>query len=204
MSANKELGAVVNEKWAPGNPTPLGLCAFGVTTVFLSLVNANLISGNDTPAVLAVALFMGGLAQFAAGMWEFSTGNTLGAVIFSAYGAFWLTFWYLVQDQVGGIAKLGAVYADSAVGAYLWCWAGFTFLILICTFSGPRAVTGVFVLLTTTFLLLGIGNAGGTSGVIHAGGYVGLATGAGALYIAVSIIMQDVYGREVLPIWAPK
>jgi succinate-acetate transporter protein len=204
MSANKELGAVAIEKWTPGNPTPLGLAAFGVTTLFLSLVNANLISGNDTPAVLAVALFMGGLAQFAAGMWEFSTGNTFGAVVFSSYGAFWLTFFFLVQYQVGPIAKLGAVYADSAVGAYLWCWAVFTFLMLICTFAGPRAVTGVFVLLLATFILLGIGNSGGTSNIIHAGGYVGLATAAGALYVAVAIIMEDVYGRTVLPIGAPK
>ena len=52
-------------------------------------------SSADAPVVLGLALAYGGVAQLLAGMWEFRTGNTFGAVAFSSYGAFWLSFWAL-------------------------------------------------------------------------------------------------------------
>ena len=48
--------------------------------------------------VAALAIAYGGLAQFLAGMWEFRTGNTFGAVAFTSFGAFWISFYFLVQS----------------------------------------------------------------------------------------------------------
>jgi len=186
--------------WVPSNPAPLGLFGFGATTVVLSLINANLISGNDLTVVLGMALAYGGIAQFMAGMWEFRTGNTFGAVAFTSYGAFWISFFVLVQLNIAGIAKSGVLYVNSSLGAYLWVWALVTFLLFLCTFKSPKGVSAIFFLLTITFILLGIGNSGGTSGTVHLGGYVGLATGAVALYVGTAQIMHSAYGRWVLPI----
>ena len=47
--------------------------------------------------MLGLALTYGGLAQLLAGMWEFRTGNTFGAVAFTSFGAFWLSFWAFDQ-----------------------------------------------------------------------------------------------------------
>jgi len=185
--------------WGPANPAPLGLFGFGTTTVVLSLVNSNLIGGGAAPVVLGLAFAYGGLAQFMAGMWEFRTGNTFGAVAFTSYGAFWISFFILVTYDARLIAP---AEVNAALGGYLWAWGLVTFLLFLCTFKAPRAVSGIFLLLTITFVLLGIGNSGGSSSTIHLGGYVGLLTGALALYTATGQIMEAVYGRWVLPIGA--
>ena len=89
--------------WAPADPGPLGLAAFAGTTFVLSLINAglvgstNLVGGGLLPLVAALALAYGGAAQLIAGIWEFRTGNTFGAVAFCSYGAFWISFYFVVQ-----------------------------------------------------------------------------------------------------------
>jgi succinate-acetate transporter protein len=185
--------------WLPANPAPLGLSGFGLTTLVLSFVNSNIVGGGPAtfPIVLGMAFAFGGLAQLLAGMWEFRTGNTFGAVAFSSFGAFWLSFFFLVSFNV---AQLPAKEIDAALGLYLWMWGIFTGMLFLCTFASPRALSLLFLLLTVTFILLGIGNSGASSSMIHAGGYVGIATGAVALYIACADIMQAVYKRSVLPV----
>jgi succinate-acetate transporter protein len=185
----------------PANPAPLGLAGFGITTFVLSMINSNLVGAQATPVVLPLAFAYGGLAQLLAGMWEFRAGNTFGAVAFSSYGAFWISFFVLIQFD----AKLiPGGSAGAALGLYLWAWAIFTALMTLCTFSAPRTISAVFVLLTITFIFLGIGQSGGSSGMIHAGGYFGLATAAVALYTVAAQVMEFAYGRSVLPIGAPK
>ena len=188
--------------WIPANPAPLGLMGFGTTTLVLSLMNANLVNfDKNLPVVLGMALAFGGLGQLLAGMWEFRTGNTFGAVAFTAYGAFWISFYFLVQVQLPAIIKGGDL--GSALGLYLWAWGIFTGMMFLCTFTSPRAVQAVFFLLTVTFILLGIGNSGGTTSIVHAGGWVGIATAAAAMYTATGEIMAHVYGRDVFPLGRP-
>ncbi len=185
--------------WVPSNPAPLGLSGFGLTTLVLSFVNANIVGGGAAtfPIVLGLAIAFGGVTQLCAGMWEFRTGNTFGAVAFSSYGAFWISFFVLVSFNV---SQLPTKEIDAALGLYLWMWGIFTGMLFLCTFSSPRALQLLFLLLTVTFVLLGIGNAGAHSGIVHLGGYFGIATGAVALYIACADIMQAVYKRTVLPV----
>ncbi len=186
--------------WTPSNPAPLGLAGFGLTTLVLSVMNANLVNASGTPVVLGMAMAMGGLCQLLAGMWEFRTGNTFGAVAFSSYGAFWISFFILVSFDA---VKIPAGEAGSAVGLYLWAWGIFTGLLFLCTFASSRALQLLFLLLTITFILLGIGNAGGTSSMVHAGGWFGIVTAAVALYIMTADVMKAVYKRSVLPLGEP-
>ena len=79
------------------DPAPLGLAAFAGTTFFLSVVNTSMLGASVQTLVLGLALFYGGLAQLLAGMWEFVKGNTFGALAFTSFGAFWLSFWYLLN-----------------------------------------------------------------------------------------------------------
>ncbi len=175
---------------------------FGLTTLVLSFVNSNLVGGGalSFPIVLGMALGFGGLAQLLAGMWEFRNGNTFGAVAFSSFGAFWISFYILVSFNVTTLIKTNLHELNSLLGLYLWMWGIFTGILFLCTFKSPRALQLLFLLLTVTFILLGIGNSGASSNMIHAGGYVGIATGAVALYIACADIMKEVYGRSVLPV----
>jgi succinate-acetate transporter protein len=185
------------KSWTPANPAPLGLFGFGFTTLVLSLINANLIGVGATPVVLGMAFAYGGLAQFMAGMWEFRTGNTFGAVAFSSYGAFWISFFILVTYDVKLISPLET---SSALGGYLWAWGILTGLLFLCSFKLPMVLSFVFFGLTVTFILLGIGNSGADSSIVHAGGWAGLITAAAAMYAATGMVMEHQYGRAILPL----
>ncbi len=181
----------------PADPAPLGLAGFAMTTFVLSMFNANFVSGAGEPVVLGLALAYGGLAQLLAGMWEFRTGNTFGAVAFSSYGAFWISFWALVTF----FAKLIPPEAvGHAVGLYLWAWAIFTTYMFVASLRTTAAVATVFFLLSVTFILLGIGNSGGHETIVHWGGYLGLATAVAAWYTSFALVVNSTFGRTVAPV----
>jgi hypothetical protein len=179
------------------DPGPLGLGAFAMTTFVLSMFNSKLVGGGGEAIVFGRALMYGGLAQLLAGMWEFRTGNTFGAVAFTSFGAFWLSFWAFVQFYA---ASVPAADAGHAVGLYLIAWGIFTAYMTIAATRTSGAVLAVFVLLTITFFLLGIGNAhhGGESW-IKAGGYFGLATAIVAWYASFAGVTNATFGRPIIP-----
>jgi succinate-acetate transporter protein len=182
--------------WVPADPGPLGLGAFAMTTFVLSMFNANLVDGAGIPVVLGLALAYGGIVQLLAGMWEFRTGNTFGAVAFSSFGAFWLSFWALnvfYAKDIGG-------NAGHAVGLYLWAWAIFTTYMFVASLRTTAAVALVFFLLAITFVLLAIGADGGNKTVTHWGGYVGLATAAAAWYASFAAVVNSTFRRVVFPV----
>jgi succinate-acetate transporter protein len=184
--------------WKPANPAPLGLAGFAMTTFVLSFVNANWVSGTDLPVVLGLALAYGGLAQLLAGMWEFRAGNTFGAVAFSSYGAFWISYFVLVMFNVG---SLQPAHAGHALGLYLWAWAIFTGYMMFAALRVNGAVLLVFVLLTVTFALLGAGNDGNNMGVVHWGGYIGVATAIVAWYASFASVINSTFGKTVAPLF---
>ncbi len=181
------------------NPAPLGLAGFALTTFVLSLTNAGIIGGSSVQVVVALALGYGGLAQFAAGMWEFKNGNTFGATAFSSYGAFWLSYAFFVWFFAGGLASGDAA---GAVGTFLLAWGIFTFYMWIATLKHPWPVMIVFLLLWITFLLLALGAYGKAeagSGLTQIGGFVGILTAIAAWYASGRTIINEAFGREILP-----
>jgi len=179
------------------DPGPLGLAAFAMTTFVLSMFNADLVSRSGESVTLGLALAYGGIAQVLAGMWEFRTGNTFGAVAFTSYGAFWISFWAFVQFYASGIP---AADAGHAVGLYLIAWGIFTSYMFIASLRTTGAIALVFILLAVTYFLLGIGNANGSDSLIKAGGWVGLATAIAAWYASFAAVTNATFGRIVLPV----
>ena len=194
-----QVGQVVREGWTPADPGPLGLAGFAMTTFVLSMFNADLVSGAGLPVVFGLALAYGGIAQLLAGMWEFRTGNTFGAVAFSSFGAFWISYWLLVTFSAADLEKDPAVF-NHAVGLYLWAWAIFTTYMFVASLRTTAAVALVFLLLAITFILLGAGNSGGNTDVIKWGGYIGIATAAAAWYASFAAVTNSTFGRTVLPV----
>jgi uncharacterized protein len=199
--------------WTPADPGPLGLAAFAGTTFMLSMINAGLV-GNGTlvgggllPMVAGLALAYGGIAQLIAGIWEFRTGNTFGAVAFCSYGVFWVSFFLIVQLGVPGVVAAkasGEIF--SGLSLWLYMWAIFTTYMFVASLRTTGAVALVFLLLAITFLILGIGNAslaGGTAvtnGTIKLGGYLGLATAIAAWYASFAAVVNSTFGRVVAPV----
>jgi succinate-acetate transporter protein len=178
------------------NPAPLGLAAFALTTFVLSMFNAGLLDAGGEGIVFGLALAYGGVAQLLAGMWEFRTGNTFGATAFTSYGAFWLSFWAFVEFFEKGVP---AKDAGHAVGLFLIAWGIFTAYMFIASLRTTAAIALVFALLALTFIVLGIGNAGGHTSITKIGGWLGLATALAAWYASFAEVTNATFGRVVFP-----
>jgi succinate-acetate transporter protein len=173
------------------DPAPLGLAAFGLTTIMLSSANAGLWHGAGAGAAIPAALFYGGLTQLLAGMWEFMRGNTFGATAFSSFGAFWLTVWYGVTSKSFGPGSLGV---------FMLCFGIATFVLWVAAIKHNIHLNLLFLSLTVTFAFLAYGNWGaGHAGSVKTGGWVGLLTAVIALYIAARTLINDSWGKTLLP-----
>jgi hypothetical protein len=182
---------------ATADPGPLGLAGFAMTTFVLSVFNSNIISDAKLEAVvLPLALFYGGIAQFAAGMWEFRKGNTFGATAFSSFGAFWVSYAAYVKFVVPG---LPVDTAYKATGVYLLAWAIFTAYMILASLRVSGAVAMVFITLTATFVLLCVGDLAKNMTVTHAGGIVGLVTAGFAWYASFAVVTNETWKRTLLP-----
>ncbi len=179
------------------DPGPLGLAAFALTTFVLSMYNAGVLKEAGEPVVFGLALAYGGIAQFAAGLWEFRTGNTFGAVAFCSYGAFWVSFWAFEVFYAKGIDP-GAL--GQAAGVYLVAWGIFTAYMFVASTRTTTAIMAVFGLLTVTFLLLGIGDWAEVSGLTKVGGVAGILTALAAWYASAAAVTNSTFERIVMPV----
>lgn len=182
---------------ALADPGPLGLGAFALTTFVLSVYNAGIVDKGSEAVVFGLALAYGGAAQLLAGMWEFRTGNTFGAVAFSSFGAFWISFWAL---QTFYADKIPPADVGHGVGLFLIAWGIFTLYMTVAALRTTNAVLLVFALLTITFFLLGIGNAGAHDGIVKLGGWFGLATAFAAWYASFAAVINSTFGHVVAPV----
>ncbi len=189
--------------WTPADPGPLGLAGFAATTFCLSMQNANLVTG-AFPFILTLALAYGGIAQLVAGIWEFRTGNTFGAVAFCSYGAFWLSVFFVFHVLEGAIV---VTHVHSGFGLYLWTWSIFTVYMFVASLRTSAAVALTFFLLSITFILLAIGESslqGGTAttnNTFKIGGYFGIATAAAAWYASFAAVVNSTFGRVIAPVF---
>lgn len=185
----------VPAKDGTANPAPLGLCAFGMTTVLLNLHNSGVFELNSM--ILAMGIFYGGLAQVVAGIIEAKKNNTFGLTAFTSYGFFWLSLVALiVMPKLGWIDKT----SEKGMVAYLLVWGLFTFCLFFGTLRLNRALQFVFGSLTILFVLLAWGDATGNDAIKHLAGYEGIICGLSAIYTGIANVLNEVYGKIVLPI----
>jgi len=177
------------------NPAALGLGGFALTTFILNVVNAGLISGENLGMVLPIGIFYGGLAQFCAGMWEFKRGDTFGATCFSSFGAFWMGVAVMVLLENAGV--IPSVPREGMAVLFI-AWGIFTAYATIASLKVNRAVTSIFVTLTILFFLLAIGEWNDT--VHKVAGYEGILCALIAWYTAAGVLINTLYGRDVIPL----
>lgn len=177
------------------NPAPLGLLAFGLTTVLLNLHNTGIFEMNSM--ILAMGIFYGGIAQIIAGIIEAKKGNTFGLVAFVSYGSFWLTLVALiVMPKMGWIPPA----SESAMVAYLVMWGIFTALLFFGTLRISRSLQFVFATLTILFFLLALGDYSGNTFLKTFTGYEGIICGGSAIYAGAGALLNEMYGKELFPL----
>lgn len=182
---------------AIGNPAPLGLLAFGMTTFFLMGIDALWSGKLFIGSVIGYAYAYGGFAQMVAGVLELLKGNSFAGTAFFSYGSFWISWAFL--ETMNRIHK-GPSFApaDDPAGMagflvgkciMLATWGFFTFAFFIPTLRKNGCLMVVFGSLSCTFWLL----AGGVFSTLcnQAAGYVGVFCGLSAIYTAFAEIWQE-------------
>lgn len=207
------FGGTLNPGLAPfpknqfGNPSPLGLCGFALTTFVLSMCNAQAMGIKVPNVVVGLACFYGGFAQFVAGIWEGIVGNTFALCALTSYGGFWLLYAAIQLPAFGIVAQ----YEDTdqiagAVSFFLVGWAIFTFMLTLCTLKSTVAFCALFSFLTITFVLLAAGEFTGKVGVTRAGGVFGVITAFIAFYNAfagVATPQNSYFVAHAIPLPSP-
>ena len=196
MTTTDDAPAAVAVGTGIADPAPLGLAAFALTTFLLSTVNAGWAKNTSGADWLGYALAYGGLIQLLAGMWEFRNKNVFGATAFSTYGGFWIglgLFGLLVHGPAGA----------KDVGWILLAFAIFNTYMLIASTQLNLAVFGVFLTLELTEIFLFIGILGGNSGMVKAGGVIGIITAFVAWYTSAAGVINGMKGKPVLPVGGP-
>lgn len=177
------------------NPAPLGLLGFGMTTILLNLHNAGFFPLDSM--IMGMGIFVGGIAQVIAGVQEWKKGNTFGATAFTAYGFFWMS---LVASWTMPAMGLGKESSAFEMGFYLALWGIFTLGMFFGTLRLNRALQVVFGSLALLFFLLAARDFTGSEAVGVTAGWVGLLCGFSALYTALAQVLNEVWGRVILPI----
>ena len=177
------------------NPAPLGLCAFGMTTILLSLHNLGFI-GLNSP-VVAIAIFYGGIAQVIAGLMEWKKNNSFGFITFGSFGFFWITFAAIVTFPVIGWATKPAA-ADMA--AFLAVWGIFALGLFICTLKMHKLLQLTLFMVVLLIVVLVAENLTGLHEVLLLGGIVGIIAGGLALYMGMGTLINEIFGRRLLPV----
>jgi succinate-acetate transporter protein len=182
------------------NPGPLGMFAQAVALLLWGFYIVRARGIAETSFFVGMALAVGGIVQFLAGMWEFRTGNTFAATQFSMYGGFWFAVGLIYLPGTGGTTAYGVATPDiwgaggnyqfhQAVGFFFLVWWLFTTSLLLASFRSSITLALKLFLTWLMFLLFFAGEFTGTYNIIRAGGGVGIAAGFVALYQATAALM---------------
>ncbi|WP_267900184.1 acetate uptake transporter [Alginatibacterium sediminis] len=177
------------------NPAPLGLMGFGMTTVLLNIHNAGFFPIDAM--ILSMGIFYGGISQVIVGIMCYQRGDTFGTTAFTSYGLFWLSFVGLLLLPEMGLASASP---HSFMGFYLLLWGVFTAFMFVGSLCYPRAKQVVFGSLTILFALLALRDFTGSELIGTIAGYEGIFCGLSAIYFAMAQVLNNEFGRVVLPV----
>ncbi|KAF4207040.1 hypothetical protein CNMCM8927_003873 [Aspergillus lentulus] len=149
-----------------GNPTPLALGGFVITTTPLSccLMGWRGATGAGI-AFTGPIIFLGGGLLVLTSILEFILGNTFPCVVFGTIGAFWFAFGCTMTPAFNAAAPYSTSAADTVAGlsspdflntyAFLFIWMGVLMLIfLICATRTNAVYVLIFTTLTLVFVFL--------------------------------------------------
>jgi len=192
---NQPLASEVAIKDTTGNPAPLGLMGFGMTTVLLNLHNAGYYGLGSS--ILAMGIFYGGIGQVIAGYMEWKKKNTFATVAFTSYGLFWLTLVGLID-----LPKLGLSDKTDHIGfaAYLALWGVFTLVLFFGTLKLNRALQVVFLSLVVLFFILAVEKYTENEALARIAGFEGIFCGLSAMYTGAAGVLNELYKKTVLPV----
>jgi succinate-acetate transporter protein len=184
------------------DPTTLGLFGLAIVTFVASSQKLGLTEGLGF--VLPWALFLGGMGQLIAAMFDFKHNNLFGATAFSAYGLFWIGM------GMGWLIKLGcfgeALAANADPRQLGFVFTGYMILSLVLTISTIKMSKAMFLLMALIVILF-LGLALDSFGVGHVwhqvAAFAEMAIALASFYILSAKYLSGFFGRNILPVGKP-
>ena len=190
--------------WA--NPGPAGLVALAIACFTFYAVLGGKITGEGSPLLFLGCWLIGGfVVQLCVGLIELREGAVLGGNVFLFFSAFFML--------VGGLEFIFEFFAGVHgwtinAGVDGWAWLVLFSILVFYTVAYLKeapAILGLAVLILTvgvffvTFSKLGM--LGPSSHAYAA--YCLLITGIMAIYVSSAIVLNNAFGRVVLPVGSP-
>lgn len=181
-----------------GNPAPLGLLAFGMTTAMLMWVELGWVEAEFTGLFFGYAFFYGGVCQMLVAIFEIIKGSSFSFAVFGSYGAFWLGWaWSFQESNRLNSALIDYEYAQGKA-AYFALWGILSLCFFVITLRKNYCLIATFASLVLTFFLLAGATATASESTQKAAGAIGFITAICALYTGVAELINEEYGRNVL------
>jgi uncharacterized protein len=188
-----------------GNPAPLGLIAFGMSTMLLMYVDMGWVEHDFQAYLYAMCMFLGGFGQVLVAIFELIKGSSFSFAAFGCYGFFWISWSTIFINKQSTSSLLGTEIGEyeysAGVSAYLAQWGVLTFCFWTLTLRKNICLIVVFGLLTVTFFLLSIAHARADTNpsITKVAGYFGFFTAVSAFYTGIAELVNEEYGRHILP-----
>lgn len=191
-----------NVKIEVADPTPLGLFGLAIVTLVASSQKLELTTGLSF--VLPWAIFLGGIAQIIASMFDFKHNNLFGATAFSAYGLFWVGMAMSWLIKLGCFGETLASAADVKQLGFIFI--GYMILTIVLTISGLKMSKAMFILLfLIVILFLGLAlDAFGCGHIWHSiAAYAELAISLVTFYVLAAKYLNSFFGKDIIPVGSP-
>lgn len=182
-----------------GDPTALGIFAYGFSLFFLSIYAMGFYRWSESIVMISPALVFGGLFLLIAANWEYNNGNTFGATAFGTYSAFFLSF---------GVAHIGifawgfsSIEVAHFVGLMAVAFAIMTFIYWLGSFKMNLALNLTLFFLLLTFILYAIPLTtlapsistamGAFPDALKPAGYVGFLDSLFTMWVGAATVIND-------------
>lgn len=184
------------------DPTVLGLFGLAIVTFVASSQKLGLTEGLSF--VLPWAIFLGGMAQIIAAVFDFKHNNLFGATAFSAYGLFWLGMGMSWLIKLGCLGTTLAAAADTAQLGFVF--TGYAILSVALTVSTIKMSKAMFVLMALIVVLF-VGLALDSFGCGHIwhsiAAYAEMAIALVTFYVLSAKYLNSFFGKTMLPLGVP-
>jgi len=179
--------ADADETRGVANPIPLGLCVLAFTTAILGAYYASFIIPYQTTGsrmAVGAIIFIGGIVQLLAGMWEFRRNNTIAATVFASYGGFLAALGLVFMPGINITGLLGGA-SHLALGLFFLCWTILSAVLLVGSMRTNRLFVTILGLLFVSYLFLTIGQLARDNRILLGiGGWLGILCALAAWYAA--------------------
>jgi uncharacterized protein len=190
---------------AAANPALVGVPTFVIGSVALGLYLVGF-TGSSTAAIgmLPILFMCTGLGQLIACVWAIRVGAGPVAAIFGIFSGFWLSFAVLATGL--GHSWFGdATETTVATGAqetFLLTWAIGVAVLLLASLRLPLVFSVLFLLIDVALILVLLGTASGSTGVLAIGGIVVFAFTLVGIYLFLDA-MGAATGGKPMPMGRP-